>query len=60
MKVKSTFVIQRELQTKLNRYSGQIAEKVLAKALGGDPQCLAAAAALIIHANAAPQVEVKK
>jgi hypothetical protein len=60
VKVKSVFVIQRELQTKLNRYSGQIAEKVLAKALAGDSQCLAAASALIIHANSAPQAEVKK
>jgi hypothetical protein len=33
---------------------------VLAKALAGDSQCLAAASALLIHANAAPQVEVKK
>ncbi len=60
MKVKSIFVVNRELQTKLNRYSGQIAEKVLAKALAGDSQCLAAASALLIHANAAPQAEVKK
>ena len=60
MKVKSTFVIQRELQTKLNRFSGQIAEKILAKALAGDSQCLVAASALIIHANGAPPPEVKK
>lgn len=50
-RIRTAETVQREMRRALNAHAQQISEKLLAKALSGDAQCLATAASLLTQIN---------
>ena len=54
-RIKAAGTINRELRRTLNAYTQALAEKTLAKALGGDSTAMLAASNLLLAANQEPR-----